>query len=449
MKNKCQIWINDLCKKNAVISTGALSSELIEKWKSMYCTKFGSTCSTESFKRLLRKGKQNLLIDLGILEESEIDTESEDALRLIEQNEDLIKTNVRYKKDKQKHQDSSRIERKSFREYVRIENAVSEYAQSIETLLKEEGERLSMSNPSPIEDITVSREVGMIGISDCHLNELIDLPHNKYDINVASHRLHKLATEAVLLFTSRDIKKIVVAFTGDNLNSDRRLDELLNQATNRSKATFVAVELFSKFLRHLGEYFNVTVVGVLGNESRVNKEMSFSNEAISDNYDFVICNMLKLLFKASQHPNISFGSIDQMELVIDVAGTKVLLTHDIARATASQKGAQNVIGKQYLSGNPVDVVVGGHIHSTNNSMYSFRSGSLSGSNSYNENSMHLVGRASQNLYIFGENQRMCMGVDLQNFTEGQSYKIDAALMEYDCKSLNATKQAFTVLEVKV
>jgi hypothetical protein len=38
-------------------------------------------------------------------------------------------------------------------------------------------------------------------------------------------------------------RKVVVACLGDFLNSDRRLDELLSNATNRSKATLLAVDI--------------------------------------------------------------------------------------------------------------------------------------------------------------------------------------------------------------
>ncbi len=442
-ETKQQDWINELCKKHSVINTRVLTPKQVDTWLSEYNQVFGASCTAESFKRMLRKGKVSLLVSMGMLEEEEITSVD------VQADDEIIESNVRFQKDKQRFMDTNRIERKAFREYARVENAVSAYAQSMEALVKAEGARLSSFNPLPLTNAESSKEIGMVQISDCHLNELINLPHNKYDIGVASHRLHKLAMEALIMFSARGIKKIVVAFTGDNLNSDRRLDELLNQATNRSKATFVAVELFSKFLRHLGEHFHVTVVGVLGNESRVNKEMSFSNESMSDNYDFVICNMLRMLFEASEHPNVHFGSIDTMELVVNVGGTKVLLTHDLARATSSQKGAQNVIGKQYLTGSPVDVVIGGHIHATNNGAYSFRSGSLAGSNSYNENAMHLAGRASQNIYVFGERQRMCTGIDLQNYIEGNCYDIAETLMTYDCRSLHDVSKKHEVLEVVV
>ncbi len=39
---------------------------------------------------------------------------------------ELLRENVRYRKEKQKAQDVTRIERKGFREHARIENAVEE-----------------------------------------------------------------------------------------------------------------------------------------------------------------------------------------------------------------------------------------------------------------------------------------------------------------------------------
>ena len=47
-------------------------------------------------------------------------------------------------------------------------------------------------------------------------------------------------------FKTANITNIVVAMTGDMMNSDRRLDELLNQATNRAKATFLGVDILQQ-----------------------------------------------------------------------------------------------------------------------------------------------------------------------------------------------------------
>lgn len=431
-------WINNLCRNHMVTNTRDLSTEQVLKWMTDYINAYGSTCTEESFRRMLRKGKKNYLMESGMLEEDDIK----------EPDEQLIEANVRFKKEKQKFMDTNRVERASFREYARIENAVSEYAQELLKLYTKHGKQLEKVNPAKMQP-KEGKEVGFIQVTDNHLNELIDLPHNTFDIRVASHRLFKLHKEAITMFKARGIEEIVVAFTGDLLNSDRRLDELLNQATNRSRATFIAVDLYRQFLIALSNEFKISVVSVLGNESRVNKEMPFSEEGLSDNYDFVIINTVRLLIEASHNPNITFGSLDEVETIIEIKGQKILLTHDLPRATASQKGAQSLVGMKYLQGQPVDAIFGGHIHETLNQSFGYRSGSLCGGNSFSDNALHLASRASQNIAIFGEGYRHVMGIDLQNTTEGEWFDIDESLMAYHAKSIEKTKRKEKILSIVI
>lgn len=443
-------WILELVRDNKIIDTGILSPDQILTWLDEYNQFFGGMCTAESFKRKLRGGKQTYLLELSGNDEYDYDEEEyEEQTEATYPDQEIIEANVRFQKQKQKFQDSNRIERKSFREYARVENAVSEYAQELVKILKEQGEQLTKYEMPftfvPKDD----PEVGMIQITDTHFNELIDLPHNTYDMRVASHRLWKLCYEAHQMFSARGVEKVVVAFTGDLMNSDRRLDELLNQATNRAKATFVAVDLIRKFLYTLAHNFSVSVVSVLGNESRVNKEMSFSNEALSDNYDFTILNMVRIVMEAAKVQNITFGSLDEVETIIEIKGQKVLLTHDVPKSTASQKGTQSVIGMKYLQGNPIDCMIAGHLHSTNNQMYGYRSSALCGSNSYSDNALHLAGRAGQNIYFFGEGYRHVMSIDLQNYNEGEWFDIDETLMEYNAKSVDKTRKRENIMSIVI
>lgn len=52
---------------------------------------------------------------------------------------EMVEGNVRLAKQKQKAQDTNRIERKVFREHARIENAVSAYAERLCELLEHHG----------------------------------------------------------------------------------------------------------------------------------------------------------------------------------------------------------------------------------------------------------------------------------------------------------------------
>jgi predicted phosphodiesterase len=363
----------------------------------------------------------------------------------VDEDVEVLTENVRLAKQKQQQQDRNRIERKSFREYARVENAVSEYAQEIGRLLKECGEGLKTVK-TKVTPESPNNEVGVIQVTDTHFNELVDLPHNKYDMTVASHRLFKLYKESMSTFASRGIKKVVVAFTGDLMNSDRRLDELLNKATSRAKATFVAVDLIKEFLSALDDWFDVSVVSVLGNESRVKDDMSFANNVLSDNYDYTIMNMVKLLMA---NTGIAFSELDKMEVVVDINGHKCLITHDVQKATNSQKSTQSAIGRYYLNGNPVDCILSGHLHSTKIEYYSYRSQALVGSNEYNEHALNLSGRAGQNIYIFGEDYRHAVSVDLQNYKEGEQFDIDASLVEYECKSHDKGKSNTKIMEIVI
>lgn len=428
-------WIDNLCRDSKITDTSSLPPSQIKEWLDEYNQFFGGTCSEESFKRCLRKGKKNYLIEIGEYEESKpVDQE-------------LIESNVKYRKEKQKQQDINRVERKTFREYARIENAVSEYGRALADTLTEYGQSLSLYNPTPVVDYE-SDEVGMIQLTDNHLNNMIDLPHNKFDIVIASRRLYKLYRESILMFKARGIKKVVVAFTGDLLSSTKRLDDLLTQANNRSKSTFVAVELYKNLLLQLSEDFHVSVVSVLGNESRVGEEMPFSNEGLSDNYDLMIVGMLKTLFESSGNQNIEFGSINEVETVIEVKGNKILLTHDVPKSSATQKNAQSLVGMKYLQGTPIDYVITGHIHSTMNQPFTFRSGSLCGANSYSDNALHLASKASQNLYFIGRGYMNALSIDLQETTE-EMFDISEKVMEYDYKTLSKYTPKTTILSIVI
>ena len=167
---------------------------------------------------------------------------------------ELLRENVRYRKEKQKAQDVTRIERKGFREHARIENAVEEYSKELKQLF--ENYKLHKATR---KHKSSSKAVGVIQFSDVHFNELVDLSNNKYDFKVAAQRCQYFVERAKQYFKNANITNVVVALTGDLLNSDRRLDELLNQATNRAKATFLSVDIMQQVILDINKQFNVSV----------------------------------------------------------------------------------------------------------------------------------------------------------------------------------------------
>ena len=280
-----------------------------------------------------------------------------------------------------------------------------------------------------------------------HFNELVNLENNKYDFNVASARTRYFVNKAKEYFKTANVTNVVVAFTGDLMNSDRRLDELLNQATNRANATFLAVDILQQAIIDLGNDYNVTVASIVGNEGRANQEMGWSDVVASDNYDYTIFQCLRYLFRES---SVKFILGDPSELVINVAGQNLLLMHGHGSFRGKLDTSVNQIAGRYsLKGIKIDYVIFGHVHSARVGDNFGRSSPMVGANDYSEKALNLNGRASQNCYIFYDNgNRDGVKVDLQNVKE-DGYNIDKSLEAYNAKSAKKRKRKKTIFEVVV
>ena len=355
--------------------------------------------------------------------------------------DEVIVENVRLAKQKQALQDKNRIANKSFREFARVENAIEAYSKELVGIFKKN--RLHKTFKSSKLNTSA---VGVIQLSDVHFNELISLDDNTYDFNVASKRLKYFVSKAKVYFKAYGITNVLVALTGDLMNSDRRLDELLNGATNRSQATFLAVDLLQQVLRELAKDFKISIACVTGNEGRVNKEPGWSPIIASDNYDFTIFNILKYIFNDS---DINFIEGDPTEIVVNVAGQNLLLMHGNGsiRHAALDKSINQVIGRYSMKGVKLDYIIMGHIHSASVGDNYARSASLAGANDYSDKGLNLISRASQNCYIFYDNgNRDGIKIDLQN-TPDSGYDIDESLSAYNIKSASKNRAGRTIVEV--
>ena len=357
------------------------------------------------------------------------------------ENLELIQENVRLAKQKQSAQDRNRIQNKSFREYARVENAVSEYTKQLTRLFDKY--KLSTYTQKHSEQTSC---VGVIQFSDVHFNELVDLPHNKYDFTVASKRCKHFVNQATKYFKAFGVTNVLMVQSGDLLNSDRRLDELLNMATNRAKATFLAVDILQQVIMDLNSNFNVSVAMVTGNESRVKKDWGWSGNIASDNYDYTIFQTLRYIFKDT---DIAFVDGDPTEVVVEVAGQNLLVLHGNG---SIKKGIDTSItqlmGRYKARGVDVDYVIFGHIHSARVGDNFSRSSSMVGANDYSEKALNLSGRASQNCYIFYKNgNRDGIKIDLQNY--GKGYNIDKSLESYNAESSDKIRQGTTIFKVVV
>ena len=223
---------------------------------------------------------------------------------------------------------------------------------------------------------------------------------------------------------------------------------MLNAASNRTKATFLAVDILQQFILDLNKDFNITVAYVSGNESRVNPEIGWNDNIVSDSYDTMIFYILKKVFEKSK--GIYFIEGDCSELTICINGVNILMMHGHGCINGSvEKSIEQVKGRYASHGVIIDYVIFGHIHSAIVGDHFARSSSLCGSNAYNEKSLNIRGRASQNLYVIHNNKLIDgVKVDLQ-ITTGDQYSVDTTLAEYNQKSENRGKDTRTIFQVIV
>lgn len=357
----------------------------------------------------------------------------------INPDEQIIAENIKLAKAKQKLQDTNRIERKSFREDARIENSICAINEELIKVLQTH--KFSTQNTPVVK--TKKGNVAIIQLSDLHLNEIVSLHSNQYNIEIASKRLHKFACECLELVKAKQCKEVVILSSADLINSDRRLDESLSMATSRSHAMFIAVDILQQFIKFFAKEYKVTVGGVCGNESRLgtanDNGVGYIDLVASDNFDWMIIRTLELLFKDT---NVNFiRNIDPLELVVSINNKNVLVVHghgSVSKTNNSKIEAetQKLIAR-YMSVHGIEIhyVLLGHIHSALLSDNYGRSSSTVGNNSYSEKSLNLNGKASQNIYIVSElGDIHGYKIDLQNYEGYEGFEYDTSLTMGENKS---------------
>jgi len=382
--------------------------------------------------------------------------QNRDGLELytdFELKENLYKAEART----QRFMDSNRILRKGIREYNRLPNAIEEMQREMNILLTSYRFHSPVSGTNKQELFKILGDeltgVGIIHISDPHLNELVRMAGiNIFDMTRASKMFRKLATYAIWSFKQHGFKKVLVICTGDILNSDRRIDEKLNMATNRMKAKFIAIDLFRAMLIDLSTHFdNIYFAGVTGNESRVLEELGWSEIMTTDNYDYDVYKTLEYLFAG--HPKIHIiEQDDYTEYPIKIAGQWWLLVHGNTKTLQGdvEKGVIQMVGKWANHGYEIAFIIFGHLHYTRIGDHFARGGSMVGANAYSNRALELITKSSQLLhYAFSNGDIFNQRIDLTNVDSTQGYKYNKELESYNPKSMLKTKAGRTILEIKI
>lgn len=345
-------------------------------------------------------------------------------------------------KQLQRKTDELRVLKKEFRENSRIENTLLSLNEALVDILTKQ-----TFKPITYQYFEESGPVIVIQLSDLHFNELVQLPDNYFGFEAGAKRLQKYASKIRNIADAYNCKNFVIAMTGDLINSDRRLDEMMNQATNRMKAATIATRILFHFINEINHLGNITILGVSGNESRVKEEFGMSSYVMSDNYDYLIFNMLKLLYKDSK--GITFIDGDPVEQVININGSNILINHGTS-IKEGQAYMQQVFGKYASKGILLDYAIFGHVHFTNITDIYSRSGSLVGNNVYSDRSLNLVTKASQVIHIIEKDGSIdSHKVNLQYYDGYQGYDIKDDLTAYNSQLNQNAREKEVIVQVVI
>jgi len=438
-------WIDIKLKENEYSNLSVYS--LFEDFKKQFKTSY---ISKNTYCRYVRDRRKEL-IDNFCITESYKDPLEQDY-------NNSVAENVRLAKQLQKQSDLNRIKQKSFREFARLENGYEEYIKEIyQSLDKVDLTNVEITKTFSVLDTDKARNIGCIQISDTHLDERIlytESLGNEYDWEIASKRLKLLADESKTYFKAKGIKKVLVAFCGDLINNNIIIDKILANASNKSKATVLAVYLFEQFFLDLMQDFELIIGCVTGNESRAVEEIGYTDTIVTHNYDFIIFNMLRYLFRENKERITFVESQEYKELVISLNGFNLLLTH--GEKIKDEKDIQKMMGKYSAQKIYIDYVLCGHIHSAFLSDIFSRNSSMCGGNAYSNRGLNLTSRASQNIHIIDtENSSISsIKIDLQKITNKSKfkqvgYKIQDELIAYNTKSLDKLTEHKTIYKVSI
>jgi len=301
---------------------------------------------------------------------------------------------IKIKALNQKLQDKNRITNKVLREHDRYLNFTSELFDNI--LMKLDSlKHFKLKFQDTL--IEIVEKTAIVQLSDLHIGEVVTLEDtldsNEYNVEICSQRLWKYAKKVRSLLGD-SVSKIVVACTGDLLNSDRRIDEMLTNADSRSETFIQAIQIISGFLLDLARYYNIEVVSVFGNESRFDQDIPYRDPI--HNFDFLIHKFLSMYL--SQHSDrIKFMDVSRnYEKLYNIYGKEILFFHGIKYNPTL---LNRIIKKYNDLGKLVDYVISGHIHSPDIRENQGRSASVVGGNFYSTFGLNLVSNASQILYI--------------------------------------------------
>ncbi|MGL4453854.1 MAG: hypothetical protein ACRCXT_14090 [Paraclostridium sp.] len=318
----------------------------------------------------------------------------------ITEDERLLNENKSLRKKNQSLMDKLRILRKEDRQSFRDEYIENEFIESLKQAISDfDFDRPIPSVPSKKLN---TYKYAIAQLSDIHANQLVDLKHNEYDMDIFEKRMMIYANKVIDKLNTYKINNLTLSFGGDIFHLDERLDMLLSSQYNRAVSFVKIYDVFCLFIdRFIQEGLNISMVGIVGNESRMKAHQHFSNidEIASDSLDYMLYAMLQRRYE-NHIEFMNDGNV--LETVFQVGDKHIASTHgNNLNHGKLHEEVSKLKFRMYEDFNVIpDYVLVHHIHSPIITHSYSRNASLVGSNGYSSKALNITNSSvSQNLII--------------------------------------------------
>lgn len=289
---------------------------------------------------------------------------------------ELFEAGVTLERKVQRLQDTQRIERKLFREQARLDNIAEDLFTKVLEKIGESKVEL------PIIEAKEEGKVGLFIFNDTHIGEVVDLPINSYNLDIARERILQYTLKTIKMLDGMGVKEVRILFLGDITNADNHLDKLLSNACSRAESLVHAFNIFSEVIELVSNTFNISGIHlVVGNESRCSMELSSLDRVLINNLDYLLYEFLRSRFSGLPFDTVDYHSV--IEKVININGKNILITHGIWNSKDLDTLDKR---REYRNS---DYAICGHIHAPALSGRCARGGSLVGANSYSYHNLSI------------------------------------------------------------
>lgn len=218
--------------------------------------------------------------------------------------------------------------------------------------------------PAFIKPLESSKE-GILPLSDIHYGKKCVIKGlkgetiNEYNDEIFEKRMWNLLTHCTDIVMKEDIEKLNILLTGDLIDGILRMTQLQKLQYGIIDSTIKLAEFLSNWLNEISNYVRVDVYFCLGNHSQIRPLGSGNGDFSEENMEKVILWFIKS--RLENNSNITFNDNEGDFIYFNCKGLNVMASH------GEERNIESAI-KDYLVlyGEPIDLFIGGHLHTKEN-----------------------------------------------------------------------------------